>query len=238
MLDNIPLDVEGFIEIKDKTTGEILVQKKNAVHYGNISTSIAKALTGDNTSFINYMVFGNAGVIVNSSGKIVYRQPNVSLSKNPNAQLYNTTFIKELTNNSYNDTEKDEFNYADSPDNAEHTSNFSDIIIEVELTEQEPPIALNMDNSDGSSGIDDSNVAVADDTTFVFNELALYTSPRAVGDEFTNFENEASANQSIANLLFNQESRLITHVIFHPIQKSQNRVLQITYTLRIQMGCN
>jgi len=29
---------------------------------------------------------------------------------------------------------------------------------------------------------------------------------------------------------------LITHVIFHPVQKSQNRIIDIEYTLRVQMG--
>jgi hypothetical protein len=30
------------------------------------------------------------------------------------------------------------------------------------------------------------------------------------------------------------EGRLITHVIFHPVQKSLNRLVQIDYTVRIQ----
>jgi hypothetical protein len=29
---------------------------------------------------------------------------------------------------------------------------------------------------------------------------------------------------------------MLTHVIFHPVQKSANRSLEIIYTLRIQMG--
>ena len=30
------------------------------------------------------------------------------------------------------------------------------------------------------------------------------------------------------------QGRLITHVIFHPVQKSLNRLIQIDYTVRVQ----
>ena len=32
----------------------------------------------------------------------------------------------------------------------------------------------------------------------------------------------------------NTEGKLLTHVIFHPVQKSLNRLIQIDYTVRIQ----
>lgn len=49
------------------------------------------------------------------------------------------------------------------------------------------------------------------DGTFVFDELGLL-----------------SYGQS------SEESYLLTHVIFHPVQKSLNRMIQVDYTVRIQ----
>lgn len=36
--------------------------------------------------------------------------------------------------------------------------------------------------------------------------------------------------------LKSDEGVLLTHVLFHPVQKAQNRAIEIEYTLRIQMG--
>ena len=48
---------------------------------------------------------------------------------------------------------------------------------------------------------------------FVFDEIGL----------------RASSQDSILG-----NGRLLTHVIFHPVQKSLNRLIQIDYTVRIQ----
>ena len=46
---------------------------------------------------------------------------------------------------------------------------------------------------------------------FVFDELGL----KSIGQDGT-------------------EGKLLTHVVFHPVQKSLNRLLQIDYTIRVQ----
>ena len=57
---------------------------------------------------------------------------------------------------------------------------------------------------------------VNDDGEYVFDELGL----------------QCKVGPSAGDLL------LITHVIFHPVQKSLNRQIQIDYTLRIQTLTN
>ena len=32
------------------------------------------------------------------------------------------------------------------------------------------------------------------------------------------------------------DATMLTHVIFHPVQKSQNRIIEIVYTVRIQLS--
>ena len=35
--------------------------------------------------------------------------------------------------------------------------------------------------------------------------------------------------------LYDQEGKHLTHIIFHPVEKTQNRVLQVIYTVRVQL---
>jgi hypothetical protein len=59
----------------------------------------------------------------------------------------------------------------------------------------------------GQSAFDNSN---NNESEYVFDELGL--------------KSYSESNQS----------RLLTHVVFHPVQKSLNRLIQIDYTVRIQ----
>jgi len=189
--------IEGFVKIYDPNSGEVLVDKKNAIHYENISIAMAQTLSNRDLGYIYLMAFGNGGSSVDPTGVITYLPPNTT---GQNADLYNQTYQKVVDDNSAADTD---------PENNKmtvlHTSGnlYTDILVSCLLDYGEPPTQQAFDNSTNFNG------------EYVFDELGL-----------------KSWNGSSSNL------RLITHVIFHPVQKSLNRQIQIDYTLRIQTLSN
>jgi hypothetical protein len=193
--------IEGFVKIHDPATGEVLVDKKNAIHYENISYAMAQTLS-DRTSaqgggWIYSMAFGNGGSSVDPTGIITYLPPNTT---GQNATLYNETYAKVVNDNSSANTDP-----ANNKMTVLHTAGkvYTDILVTCLLDYGEPPGQQAFDNSTNFNG------------EYVFDELGLKT-----------------WNGSADNL------RLITHVIFHPVQKSLNRQIQIDYTIRIQTLTN
>ena len=191
--------IEGFIKIHDPNTGEVLVDKKNAIHYENISIAMAQTLSdrANNLGAIYEMAFGNGGSAVDPTGVITYLPPNTT---GQNADLYNQTYAKVVDDNSAADTDP---NY--NKMEVLHTSGnaYTDILVTCLLDYGEPPGQQAFDNSTNFNG------------DYVFDELGLQC-----------------WNGSATDL------SLITHVIFHPVQKSLNRQIQIDYTLRIQTLTN
>jgi hypothetical protein len=193
--------IEGFVKIHDPRTGEVLVDKKNAIHYENISICMARTLSDRSLAqgggFIYDMAFGNGGSAVDPTGVITYLPPN---TVGTNASLYNETYTKIVDDNSAANQDPGN-NYM----TVVHTSGqpYTDIIVTCLLDYGEPAVQQAFDNSTNFNG------------EFVFDELGLKT-----------------WNGSAEDL------RLITHVIFHPVQKSLNRQIQIDYTLRRQTLSN
>lgn len=220
MRNELQPSVLGTIKIRDKVTGEVLVDKTNAIHFGNISWAIAHALSCQEQGCIKYMLFGCGGTTVDTSGRILYRLPNTSNIQDPNALPYNPTFFRELEP-------------AGAPTGNNITipvgfENFTDMVVNVTLDFGEP---FGQDVTD----------EVTTQFDFVFDEIALYTTPMNLPDNrFTPFEDPVSAPDTrvsrFQNELGEAGGRMLTHVIFHPIQKSENRQLEIEYTLRITMG--
>jgi len=255
MLDLIRASVQGFVKIIDKDTKEVLLDTHNDVLYGNMSTALAQALIGNSDSFLYYMAFGNGGAYVGPTGSIQYKPslggPN-SLIKNPTANLYNTIYVKKLSNDATNPVDFDPTSEAYiGPEN--YAVNYEDIIVDVTLTYSEPPIGitssstieqLQLDTSTfvGTSITTNSGSAVTfDPNTLVFNEIGLFVgSSNLFNGGYTStisdVDNFINTTPNFSNLPGVMSKLMITHVIFHPIQKAANRSLEIVYTLRIQMG--
>ena len=193
----IPCMIQGFVRISDPSTGEVFVDKKNAIHYENMSIALAQSLADRNLGYIYEMVFGNGGSSVDPTGVITYLPPNTT---GQNAELYNETYAKVVNDNSAADLDP-----LNNKLTVLHTSNevYTDVLVTCLLDYGEPAGQQAFDNSTQFNG------------EFVFDELGLKAWNGAVDD-----------------------LRLITHVIFHPVQKSLNRQIQIDYTIRIQTLSN
>ena len=184
--------IEGHIHIHDPVARITYVNKRNAIHYENMSIALAKSLANSGEGFIYKMAFGNGGTAVDPTGIITYLTPNSSGSS---AKLYNETYSKIVDDRSSNNVDPTR-NYIET----RHVTgtNYTDVFVTCLLDYGEPS---------GQSAFANTN---NNDSSYVFDELGLQ-SYSATGD-----------------------SLLLTHVIFHPVQKSLNRLIQIDYTVRIQ----
>jgi hypothetical protein len=242
--------IQGFVKIIDKDTREVLVDTHNDVLYGNISSALAHALIGNPAGFLSYMAFGNGGAYVDNTGLVSYRPSfggTGSLIKNPIANLYNTVYVKKLSNDATDLTDYNPLSHAFIP--SENLAvNYEDIVAEVTIGYTEPPVGITgaaivqspIDNSPFVGAISSSS-STFDPQTLVFNEIGLFSgTDNLFPGEFTANIDEVNSfvaqTPNFSNTAGSKSKLMITHVIFHPIQKSANRSLEIMYTLRIQMG--
>jgi hypothetical protein len=196
------IHVQGHIKIFDPESGEVYIDKRNAIHYENISEAIAYNLANKGQNYIYEMHFGNGGTSVDPTGIINYLPPNVNTS---NSNLYNPTFAKIVDNTSAlnADPTRNKMEIRHVPGRV-----YTDIVISCLLDYGEPTGQSAFDNS---TNLED---------TYTFDELGL----------------KARSNDGSSGLT--TTGKLLTHVIFHPVQKSLNRLIQIDYTVRIQTLTN
>ena len=183
---------EGHIKIFDPQTNEVFIDKRNAIHYENMSVAMVQSLSNQGQGTVYQMVFGSGGTIVDPTGLITYLTPNTI---GVNSSLYNQTYTKIVDQNATENVDPTR-----NKMEVRHISGatYSDILITCLLDYGEPLDQEAFDNSVDMSG------------NFVFDELGL-----------------KSYNP-------NGDGKLLTHVVFHPVQKSLNRLLQVHYTIRVQ----
>ena len=86
--------IQGHIKIHDPESNHTFVDKRNAIHYENMSIALAESLSNAGAGFIYEMSFGNGGTSVDPTGIITYLTPN---STGTNASLYNQTYSHALS---------------------------------------------------------------------------------------------------------------------------------------------
>ena len=186
------IHIEGHIHIHDPVGKITYVNKRNAIHYENMSIAMVNSLANSGQGYVYQMAFGNGGTSIDPTGIITYLTPNTSGS---NASLYNQTYSKVVDPLASTNTDPTR-NFTE----VRHVTgtNYSDLFVNCLLDYGEPADQAAFDTTSSNNN------------TYVFDELGL-KSYSASG-----------------------ESLLLTHVVFHPVLKSLNRLIQIDYTVRIQ----
>jgi hypothetical protein len=85
---NIQVRALGSVKITDLETGEIVLEKTNAIHPQNLAAVIARGLAGEDNSEVFYLALGNGGTFYNSSQQLIYRPPSIVGA----STLYNQTY--------------------------------------------------------------------------------------------------------------------------------------------------
>jgi hypothetical protein len=192
------IKAEGHVVIRDADTREVLVDQHNDIHIKNFGDALGLALSGNSNGFIEEMHFGSGGSIVNSTGSIDYKEPNVG-DPTDQADLHGSgglTYFKVVNNRSSRFSGDPDTHMVVRPDTV---NPYTDIIVTCTLGYGEPL---------GQPAFDNGTMHAP----FVFDEMCLKTF-----DPATN------------------KKRMLTHVIFHPVQKALNRAIEIEYTVRISM---
>ena len=186
------IHIEGHIHIYDPVERVTYINKRNAIHYENMSISLDESLANAGQGFVYELAFGNGGTTVDPTGIITYLTPN---STGTNASLYNETYSKVVDDRAVVNLDPTR-----NKIETRHVTgtNYTDVFVTCLLDYGEPSDQEAFDNTTNNAG------------TYVFDEIGL-RSYSATGT-----------------------GRLLTHVIFHPVQKSLNRLIQIDYTVRIQ----
>lgn len=195
MKDALALKVEGHVLIRDGISKEVLVDRKNAIHFENMSEAMAQSLANRAQGYIHEMVFGSGASSVSGIGGVTYFPPNIS---GPDSRLYRQTYRKVVNDQSpFNlDRERNFIRVQHVPGTV-----FSDVIVTCYLDYNEPS---DQDIFDDSPDMEQA---------YIFDEIGLRSFDPVAGS-----------------------GKLLTHVIFHPVQKALNRTIEVVYTLRVYLA--
>lgn len=200
------INVNGNVLISDRATGEVLIDKNNAIHPKNMSTAIARGLS----NAANYQVFkmklGNRGTYIDGTQQIVFNPP---ITTGDTADLYNSTYVEIV----------DDANAAVGVGNSVTFTNIpastnTRVIVTCVISANEA--FTNAQDTNNAGQIEGGNGV----SQFFFDELGLFTK-------------ETSGSSTDLDPV---GELMLSHLIFSPIEHTGNRELVIVYTLTISVS--
>jgi len=200
------INVDGHVLVSDRATGEVLIDKHNAIHPKNMATAIARGLS----NAANYQVFkmklGNRGTYIDGTQQIVFNPP---ITTGDTADLYNPTYVEIVDD-------------ADAGVGVGNSVTFTNIPASTNTRVIVTCVVSANEAFDNSSDTNNSGQIEGGDgvSPFFFDELGLFTKETS----------GASTDLDPAGEL------MLSHLIFSPIEHTGNRELVIVYTLTISVS--
>jgi hypothetical protein len=151
--------VSGHVVIKDNKTGEILVDKHNAIHPKNMATAIARGLSNSVNHQIYKLKLGNGGTFIDGTMQIAFNPPLIGDTDN---DLYSPTYVEIVDDQDLGVDSGNSVQYTNIP-----ASPNSRVIITCIIDSTQ---AINQP-TDGGPGPTDPDAAPG----FFFDELGLFT---------------------------------------------------------------
>lgn len=211
--EHIESQVIGTLKITDKESGTVLVEKRNAIHPGNMAYVLASAMAGIPTDInangtaphIGWMAFGNGGST--STTTLSYKSPQVFgyYDQRPLASSLSRLHFRQYEQRTENTVY---FPGQDLGDGEVVPNNTSKVNFKVEINHQQFADAV-------KDTVPENDTTVA--PTFTIDEIGLISGVN--GEEFEE-----------------DKSLMLTHVTFHPVLLSANRTIVIDYTVTIQIS--
>jgi hypothetical protein len=161
----ITTKVIGHVHVQDKMTGEVLLDKDNAVHNKNMAIALARGLsnepadlgTGIGLHQIYKIKLGNGGSTIDSMNMIAYNPPNVV---GANADLYVPTYFEVIDEGQASTPAENSVTYQEVPD-----ATSTVVICTCTISAGEP----------SGQDITDSPPNPNPEAQYAFDELGLFT---------------------------------------------------------------
>jgi hypothetical protein len=198
--------VSGHVQIKDRATGEVLVEKYNAIHPKNMATAIARGLSNAANFQIFKMKLGNRGTYIDGTQQIVFNPP---ITTGDTADLYNPTYVEVIDDADVGVGVGNSVTFTNIP-----ASTNTRVIATCVVSANE---GFTNANDTNNSGQIEGGPGVS---PYFFDELGLFT----------------KETSGLSTDLDPAGELMLSHLIFSPIEHTGNRELVIVYTLTISVS--